>query len=157
MFSGWIPGTVGEGRHRESRRWHRICDLVQPQGGQSLQWPRTTLKEPPPECGATGPGNSVEAASPKGRTRGPLMEHPACSGSPAVRVSLSELALGAVEFSHVLPACLLSLSVSDGGVLKSPPLVVDSSISLSLSFLQFEYDTSGCREGFTGGASGKVK
>ena len=54
-----------------------------------------------------------------------------------------------------LVVCLLSLSVSDGGVLKSPTLIVDSSIYLSLSFLQFEYDTSGCREGFPGGAGGK--
>ena len=108
-----------------------------------------------PRVWGIGPGNSVEAASPKGQTRGPLVEHSACSGSPAVRVSLSGLALGSVEFSHVLTGCLLSLSVSDGGVLKSPTLIVDSSISLTLSFLQFKYDTSGCGEGFPGGASGK--
>lgn len=113
---GWIPRTVGEGCHRESLgggtgfvSWcsPRECRASVP----SLGVAKDNTEGTSPRVWGHGPRKLLRQPFPRGRPRGPLMERSACSGSPVVQVSLLELALGAVEFSHVLTGCLPAESV----------------------------------------------
>ena len=133
---GWVPRTVGEGCHQESLgggtgfvTWcsPRECRTSSAQ----LRYGQGQHRRNLPQSVGPWAQKAVEAAFPKGQTGAHSWNI-----LPALGLLLSGspfwnwlLVLWSSSMSFLV-VCLLSLSVSDGGVLKSPTLIVDSSIYL---------------------------